>query len=49
MCYKKICYECKKFTWGGCGKHIEEALQDVPVEDRCVCPREEDDDEEEET
>jgi len=26
-------------TWAGCGKHIETALADVPVDQRCQCPR----------
>jgi hypothetical protein len=35
MCSKIICRKCKKPTWDGCGQHIEEALFDVPIADRC--------------
>lgn len=39
MCKKVICDTCGKPTWAGCGEHIEEALVDVPVPERCTCPR----------
>ena len=39
MCYKIICTKCKKPTWEGCGAHIERALAEIPVKNRCVCPR----------
>lgn len=39
MCYQITCPKCAKPTWEGCGNHIEEALADVPVEDRCQCAR----------
>ena len=35
MCYKTQCKKCKKVTWGGCGKHIDNALAGVREEDRC--------------
>ena len=41
MCSKVLCEICQKPTWEGCGKHIEEALNDVPLAERCTCPREE--------
>ena len=37
MCKKIICTNCDKPTWEGCGEHIEEALFDVALADRCVC------------
>lgn len=37
MCYKTTCSKCNKPTWAGCGNHIEQALKDVPVQDRCKC------------
>ncbi|CAF0825333.1 unnamed protein product [Adineta ricciae] len=40
MCMKTECKECGKPTWKGCGKHIEQALKDVPQDERCKCPRE---------
>jgi hypothetical protein len=39
MCKKTECVKCSKPTWMGCGKHIEEALKDVPEDERCKCPR----------
>ncbi|KAI7888619.1 uncharacterized protein EV154DRAFT_604696 [Mucor mucedo] len=38
MCERTTCDTCKKPTWAGCGQHIEQALEDVPKEERCVCP-----------
>ncbi|KAI8639365.1 hypothetical protein BD408DRAFT_271135 [Parasitella parasitica] len=38
MCERTTCDQCKKPTWAGCGQHIEEALEGVPKEERCVCP-----------
>jgi hypothetical protein len=37
MCQKVQCTTCDKPTWGGCGEHIDEALVDVPLPDRCHC------------
>lgn len=39
MCKRVTCEKCGKPTWAGCGQHIEEALEGVPVEQRCTCPR----------
>jgi len=39
MCQKVVCQKCGKFTWAGCGKHIEQALAGVPVTQRCVCKK----------
>ena len=39
MCMKTDCDKCDKPTWKGCGKHIEQALKDVPEDERCKCPR----------
>lgn len=36
---KAECDKCGKPTWKGCGKHIEQALKDVPEDERCKCPR----------
>jgi hypothetical protein len=36
---KTDCEKCDKPTWKGCGKHIEQALKDVPEDERCKCPR----------
>ncbi len=37
MCHKVTCDSCGKPTWEGCGDHIEYALGDVAVPDRCHC------------
>lgn len=38
MCHKTKCETCKKWTWAGCGNHIQSALAGVPQQDRCtVC------------
>jgi hypothetical protein len=39
MCQRATCRQCGKPTWVGCGRHIEQALQGVPVDQRCTCPR----------
>ena len=36
MCIKIVCKACSKATWGGCGFHIDSALEGVPMEDRCT-------------
>jgi hypothetical protein len=41
MCKKVTCDTCHKPTWEGCGEHIEDALKDVPTNERCTCPRDE--------
>jgi hypothetical protein len=35
MCSKIRCRKCGKPTWSGCGNHIEEALEGIPVSQRC--------------
>jgi len=35
MCRQITCETCGRPTWTGCGQHIEEALADVAVADRC--------------
>ena len=35
MCQKVSCTKFGKPTWRGCGQHIEAALQDVALEERC--------------
>ena len=39
MCHRITCRKCGKPTWMGCGLHVEQALQGVPPEQRCQCPR----------
>ena len=40
MCQRIQCAKCGKPTWTGCGQHIEQALQGVPLAQRCQCPPE---------
>ena len=35
MCRAVRCTACGRTTWAGCGQHIEQALADVPVGERC--------------
>ncbi|ETV83106.1 hypothetical protein H257_04834 [Aphanomyces astaci] len=35
MCRKIDCSVCHKPTWAGCGQHIDSALANVAVADRC--------------
>jgi hypothetical protein len=37
MCRRVECNVCKKPTYAGCGKHIEQVLGDVPPSERCNC------------
>lgn len=37
MCSQVKCQTCGKPTWAGCGRHIEQALANVPKAQRCVC------------
>jgi len=39
MCIKVTCDKCNKPTYKGCGRHIEDVLNDVPKEDRCMCEK----------
>lgn len=35
MCHRVTCPVCQKFTWSGCGNHVEQALAGVPGDQRC--------------
>lgn len=37
MCSQVKCATCGKPTWAGCGRHIEQALANVPPAERCKC------------
>lgn len=39
MCHKTICNKCKKWTWSGCGRHINEALAGIAPKNICKCIR----------
>ena len=38
MCFQVVCDDCKKITYGGCGRHVESALLGVPEDKKCKCP-----------
>lgn len=37
MCRKLQCDHCKKWTWAGCGQHIQGIFKTIPVQERCLC------------
>lgn len=37
MCSPALCPVCKKYTWSGCGNHIEQALAGIPQDKLCTC------------
>jgi hypothetical protein len=37
MCSRVTCAQCGKPSFVGCGRHVEEVLGDVPLEERCRC------------
>jgi len=40
MCQRIQCPDCKKPSYSGCGRHVEQVLGDVPVAERCRCREE---------
>ena len=39
MCYITECNKCHKLTWTGCGRHINQIKNQVPILNRCKCKR----------
>jgi hypothetical protein len=39
MCRKVVCDKCKKWTWTGCGQHIQQALMNIPQDQICKCKK----------
>jgi hypothetical protein len=37
MCMRVDCPRCKKATYAGCGRHVEQVLGAVPAAERCRC------------
>lgn len=37
MCRRVTCPKCKKFTYAGCGNHIQEALKGLTKDQICQC------------
>jgi hypothetical protein len=40
VCQRIECPKCKKPSFSGCGRHVEQVLGDVPFEERCRCREE---------
>lgn len=37
MCQRTTCRTCRKATYSGCGRHVEQVLAGVPASQRCDC------------
>lgn len=37
MCVRIVCSKCKKYTYSGCGKHIDQALKGLTEDQKCKC------------
>lgn len=37
MCSRVVCNTCKKYTWSGCGGHIDDALAGLTEDQICKC------------
>jgi len=37
MCSRVVCSTCKKYTWSGCGQHVDEALYGLTESQICTC------------
>ena len=39
MCCAATCPSCGKTTWDGCGRHVDDVMRSVPVNQQCRCQR----------
>ncbi|CAK7339476.1 unnamed protein product [Dovyalis caffra] len=37
MCYKVQCKQCKRYSWGGCGKHLTTVYASIDKGNHCMC------------
>ncbi|KAI8579392.1 hypothetical protein K450DRAFT_241914 [Umbelopsis ramanniana AG] len=37
MCMRVTCKDCNKYTWAGCGRHIDQALAGLSKDQICTC------------
>ncbi|WP_170183577.1 hypothetical protein [Streptacidiphilus neutrinimicus] len=37
MCRRVTCRRCGKYTYAGCGQHVDQVLSGVPAAQRCAC------------
>ena len=35
MCSRVTCRKCGKFTWSGCGNHVQMVMAGIPKSDQC--------------
>ncbi|MFE9094368.1 hypothetical protein [Streptomyces sp. NPDC007264] len=40
MCQRTVCRTCGKYTYSGCGQHVDQVLAGVPASQRCQCSAE---------
>jgi hypothetical protein len=39
MCSRATCSRCKKATWSGCGRHVNQVLAGIPKSKQCDCAK----------
>lgn len=39
MCQRVVCPTCNKYTYSGCGNHVDQVLSGVPASRRCSCEK----------
>ncbi len=39
MCYKVLCKNCNRWTWNGCGQHVQSVMTNIPKDQQCICKR----------
>ncbi|WP_169790639.1 hypothetical protein [Streptacidiphilus carbonis] len=37
MCRRVTCSRCGKYTYAGCGNHVDQVLGGLPAAQRCSC------------
>ena len=37
MCSRVTCSRCKKYTWSGCGQHVNQVMAGIPKSQQCTC------------
>ncbi|KAK4840440.1 hypothetical protein QYF36_008811 [Acer negundo] len=37
MCFKVICKQCGRYSWGGCGKHLATVYAGIEEGKHCMC------------
>ena len=42
MCARTQCQTCQKYTWAGCGQHLQSVFNGISADMICTCPRTQD-------